>query len=1426
MKYFRFILLVCVAVLFMSSSSDRVKFSFLTIKDGLSQSSIKCIYQDSDGYLWIGTSDGLNKFDGYKFTIYDNNPINPNSICGNDITCIYENPHDSILWIGTQSNGLVAYNKGKDNFISFQHSSQSKKSIPSNFIKDILATKDQKLWFATKGGGICYLNPEDSTFVQPGFNSASKFHNVNCLETDEKGNLWLGTSNGLFFWSFEKQKSDDLPTKIEIDPGRNIAVTALKYDFRGNLFIGTANSGLFKYHPVTKQIINYVASGLKNSISSNRIRDILQTRNGNIWIATMDGLCKFNVKKSFFEIYRNIQYEPESLNNDVIYSLYEDVSGIIWIGTYLGGINKIDPIQNRFPKYNNFSLLIDNHKAYNDIRGICIDDKMSTWISTSRGLLELKPTFFTSSSRKEQIATYFEGQTSGRLLFHEDEGIFTNTNSGISLINKNGSIKHLSHQILQQTGHNIFSFSVAIVDSDGNIWFATGLGLLKYIVKDKSFKLVTHGIPATGEILSNILAIEEDFTGTLWLGTYDGKLLKFDRYSETFEQVLPFVVNNEMISFKKIFSIYESSPGIIWFGTNMGLYRYNDKTSEIIRFLESDGLSNNVVYGLLGDDNDNVWCSTNNGLSVFNIILKTFTNYTYEDGLQSNEFNQSAYFKSQDGTMYMGGIEGLNIFHPDNIKSNTFLPPIVISGMEIQHKPVDQHSHPEIIDKQLSEIEELKLSHKQATFSFEFTALSFSLPARNRYMYFLEGYDEDWVEAGNRRIATYTNVLQGSYIFKVKGSNNDGLWNETPATIKVKISPPFWKTIWFRLLLSVTIGAIIFLLFYLRLRDIKNQRALLRRKVDEKTNALSKQNIKIEKQNDELLRINREILNQNEKIKKKNHKLSEQHKQISKQRDNLLYLAEQVKEANQAKIRFFTSVSHEIRTPLTLIISPLKELVGDIENIEKNQLKRKFRTIYGNASKLLVMVNQLLDFRKMETDNMELNMTKVELVSFVQQIAFLFNEMAVLKHFDFSFTSGEKRVEAWVDGEKVEKIIYNLLSNAFKYTNEGGKISISVNSEKPDNSSGYALIKVKDSGIGIDKDKIPFIFERFYQLDHSKAQENPGSGLGLALTKKYIELHRGEILVESQPGVGSSFIVKIPLGNQNDESSDKVETDNKLQTLDKDMLMASISDYVPVSLNMVETSEDRQKPLLLIIEDDNNLREYLVDVLSGIFRVVGSESGEEGFEISKSKNPDIIICDVMLPGMNGFEFCQKVKSELRISHIPVILLTALADHDSHMSGIKAGADDFITKPFDLQHLVLKIENLIEQRRKLQLKYKQETNIDTPELFDGTEDKKFLKSMINCVENNLSDPLFNVDKLCAEVGLSQPQVYRKVKALTNLSISEFIRNIRLKKATQLLMSHKFKINEVAYEVGFSDPNYFTKCFIKLFRMTPSDYVKSF
>ncbi len=1423
MKSIRIISLLVGVIILLSSFSSPVKFSFLTIKDGLSQSSVKCIHQDSDGYLWFGTADGLNKFDGYKFTIYHYDPNESRSIAANEISCIYENPYDSVLWIGTKSKGLAVYNKEKDNFISFSRFVQNQSTVPPDFINDILATKDDKLWFATREG-VCFFNSEDSSFIYPDVILESGLHNVNCLETDKNGNLWLGTSRGLFLWSLDKRIDEDAPEKIELNHrNTNLNITTLKYDIKGNLFIGTGNQGLFKYNPVTKAQSRYVSSELSNSISSSRIRDILQTRNGDLWIGTMDGLCKLDVKNDNFEIHRNIQYEAESLNNDVIYSLYEDLSGIIWIGTYLGGINKIDPIQNRFSKYNNFSLFTDHHSGYNDIRSIFVDDEMSTWVGTSKGLLKLEPDFFTSASKKDHMETFFEERSIGNLLFHEKEGIFISTGSDIVLRDKNGNMKYLSSQINQQTGLNIQSFSSAIIDSDNDIWFATNFGLLKYKVIDKSFSFITPGMPDSEEVYLYILAIEEDLSGALWIGTFNGELYKFDRNTETFEQHIPFKEENMLVSFNKIFSIHESSLESIWLGTNLGLYEFNPETSEIKRYLDSDGLSNNVVYGILEDNSGNIWCSTNNGISVFNIKLRTFTNFSYEDGLQSNEFNQDAYYKSQDGTMYLGGVEGLNIFNPDNLKYNTYIPSIRITGLQIHHEPTDHSTHPDILDKQISKLNELRLSHKQSTFSFEFTALSFSIPARNSYEYMLENYDENWIDAGNSRIASYTHVPPGNYIFKVKGANCDGLWNETPASIKVIISPPFWNRTLFKLLLFVAISFFIYLFLYFRFRNIKISKAVLEKNVLEKTQALSEQNIQIEKQNEELLRINEEIINQNEDINLKNSKLSEQHEQIIKQRDNLLNLTEQIKEVNQTKLRFFTSVSHEIRTPLTLIIGPLNELVGNIEDLTKNQLKRKFETIYGNASKLLIIVNQLLDFRKVETDNMKLKISRFELVSFVQQIAFLFNEMATVKHINFSFISEHKQLEIWADNEKIEKIIYNLLSNAFKFTHEGGQISLSI---VEDASSGYAVILVKDTGEGIEEDNIPYIFERFYQQSNMQNSGNTGSGLGLALAKKYIEMHQGKIEVESTRGKGSSFIVKIPLGNQHIEGSDNVEIGSKSQELNRELIKASISDYMPVSVEGADTSEDLKKPVVLLIEDDKNLGGYLKDVLSGRFRVIHSDSGEKGFSLSKKKNPDIIISDVMLPGMNGFEFCVKVKSEFKISHIPIIMLTSLADHESHMKGIKSGADAFITKPFDLQQLILTIENLIEQRKKLQLKFTKETTIDAPTLFEGTEDKEFLIKIISCVESNLSDTSFNVDKLCTEIGLSQPQVYRKVKALTNLSISEFIRNIRLKKGSQLLLSHKFNINEVAYEVGFNDPNYFTKCFIKLFKMTPSEYVKTF
>ncbi|MBL7971513.1 MAG: response regulator, partial [Prolixibacteraceae bacterium] len=760
-----------------------------------------------------------------------------------------------------------------------------------------------------------------------------------------------------------------------------------------------------------------------------------------------------------------------------------------------------------------------------------------------------------------------------------------------------------------------------------------------------------------------------------------------------------------------------------------------------------------------------------------------------------------------------------NCIDPARISPNQFIPPVVITGLTVNHQPVTPLSHPEITSLQVSESKELRLRHDQTIFTFEFTALNYILPGKNQYRYKLEGYDEDWVEAGSQRTASYTNINPGTYTFMVQGSNNDRVWNEYPTSLKIVVLPPFWLTWWFKLLIVLSVLLAIYLVFYFRLKTIKQERARLERLVAEKTATLSEQNIRIEQQNSELVSINQEIISRNEKIEQKNRKLKEQNEQIVKQRDNLLALAEQVQEANQAKINFFTTISHEFRTPLTLIIGPLKELITRIDELNRHELQRKFKIIYGNASKLLLLVNELLDFRKADTDKAGLIRTSLDLVPFIQQIAFLFNDIAQRKKINFRFVSTQKALKVSVDAEKLEKIVFNLISNAFKFTPDQGEITVGIDRIGGADENEQFRITVSDSGQGIPEDQISYIFDTFYQADHSQSLQQSGSGLGLALVKKYVELHGGTVDVISKSGKGTVFILTVPVvAAENEPDSNDTNLSNK------EILIASINDYSPVLLRDVRAGEGQSLPRLLLVEDDNNLRAYLKEILSGNYRVDEASDAESGVKLADSKHPDLIICDVMLPDFSGFEFCRKVKDEFKTSHIPVVLLTALADLPNQMSGLKSGADAYITKPFDLQYLYLTIENLINQRRKLQAKFYHGTKLESDEYAHNQEDRVFLDKVIGEIEKHIADTSFDVETLCRVINLSQPQTYRKIKALTDLSISEFIRNIRLKKAAQLLAAGSKTISEVAYEVGFSDPNYFSKCFVKVYGQTPSEFVK--
>ncbi|NOR74686.1 MAG: response regulator, partial [Draconibacterium sp.] len=1109
------------------------------------------------------------------------------------------------------------------------------------------------------------------------------------------------------------------------------------------------------------------------------------------------------------------------LNYNTVYSLIEDRAGIIWGGTYIGGIIKIDPAQYRFAKLNNFSNLKNGSVYMNDIRSVSVDNKNNIWIGTTDGLVEIKARNTNTKISDLNTKIHLAGRALGATITVSNK-LYISTNSGILNLDNQDKITPISNQIQLQTDKIIKQFSSAIVDELNQIWFATRVGLLKYTPVENKFELFNPKGPDGEPMTFSPISINEDQTGKIWLGTRDGFLYSFDKYINEFELVIYHDPNDNLKNFTKIFSICTSIPNQLWLGTDLGLYKFNSTSGEIVRYLKSDGLPNNVIYAAIADKAGNIWCSTNRGISKLNPKSGKFQNYTYQDGLQSNEFNQNAFYKDSSGKIYFGGIDGLNIFDPEKITINSYLPQVVITGMEIQYKKVSPFSHPEVTNKQVSEIKELSLNYKQNTFSFEFTALSFSLPERNQYQYSLTEIDgtDKWVNSENQRIASYTNVPPGEYIFKVKGSNSDGVFNETATTIKIFISPPFWQTWWFTLLTVIIILGIIYFIIYYRIRRISRQKIILKKLVIEKTNTLVNQTEQIEKQNEELLSINENIINKSNNIKLKNKQLSEQHLQFAKQRDSLLQLAEKANEANQTKFRFFTSISHELRTPLTLVISPLKELIGNIGNSSKKDTSRKLNNIYNNASKLLLIVNQLLDFRKAETDNLKMQVSTFNLTPFIQKSAFMFNELAARKKIEFTFSSEVGNLKIWADKDKLEKTMYNLLSNAFKATQNEGAIKIHI-SEVVEQEQKIATISIKDNGVGIEKNKIPLIFERFYQLENTSNLHNSGSGLGLALVKKYVDLHKGSITVKSMFGKGSEFIIKLPIGRKH--FSENIKLDEQ-KTEGSDLLIASIGEYLPASSQESDSPVDREKSTLLLVDDDNNLRTYLKEILSVKYNIEEAGTAKMGIKLAETKHPELIICDVMLPDSDGFEFCKKIKTEFKTSHVPIILLTSLADKENKLNGIKAGADAYITKPFDLQYLLLTAENLIEGRQKLHKKYSLSDSKNVEDVVTNTSDQVFIKQAIKYIEVNISNADFSVSQFCTLLKLSQPQCYRKIKAITGFNISEFIRNTRLKKAAQLLKTGEYKINEVAYKTGFNDPNYFTKTFTKFFGMTPSNYSK--
>jgi signal transduction histidine kinase/DNA-binding response OmpR family regulator/streptogramin lyase len=932
--------------------------------------------------------------------------------------------------------------------------------------------------------------------------------------------------------------------------------------------------------------------------------------------------------------------------------------------------------------------------------------------------------------------------------------------------------------------------SLCLDNNNSDLWIGFwGGGLGRMNTKDGKYNIWIHDDANPNSISHNdVWAIHQDQNGRIWIGTNGGGLNLFDnKNGGEFHKFIEVKDQEKKLSSNSIYSICESTKGkysnnfeqiILWIGTSSGLNKIiinnasellniNSLDYEVFIYKIESGLADNSVKSILEDDNGNLWIGTNSGISFFDIERNKFTNYTTSDGLIGNEFNSGSALSSEEGLMYFGSIEGLNVFDPKQIKQSVFIPAVVLTDFQIFNQPV-KVGNESPLKENINEAKEIILSYSQNVFSFQFSALDFNSPQSIQYAYIMDGFDADWINSGNRRFVTYTNLDPGRYTFKVKATNSDGVWSEDFKSILVIVNSPWWRTGW-----AYAIYVLLIIVGIFAARKIERNRSSLR-------NELKMREFEAKKQ----------------------------------------------RELENMKARFFANLSHEFRTPLTLIRGPIEELIN--KKAGDNQ-EEYYQLIQRNSEKLQELIDQLLELTQLENASIPLKAKQENLVSLLRGLLYSFESLAKQKNITLSFNSQNEKLICWVDRDKLEKIINNLLSNAFKFTPSNGVISVSVNSAI-NKDEEFAEVKLSDTGIGIPEEKLERIFDRFFQVDDSTRKNFSGSGIGLALVKELIDLHKWEISVDSELGKGTEFYLKIPLWDSYLNENEKVSEALVDKLLDENSEQGKVS---PEAADLFEKEIEQEiiekkkilgdKRSILIVEDSEDVRSYLNGLLKNDYRIYEAADGEDGVKKTSELIPDLIISDVMMPSMDGMEFCKKVKTDWQTSHIPVILLTAKASPESKIEGLETGADDYLTKPFSSNELSVRIKNLLEQRKKLRERFSKEIKIEPSSIAVTSLDNDFLQKAFDIAEKNLSNTEFNSEAFAKEMFVSRSQLHRKLLAITSQAPGEFLRTFRLKRAATFILEKRLSITQVAFEVGFSSPSHFTKAFRQQFNCLPTEFI---
>jgi signal transduction histidine kinase/ligand-binding sensor domain-containing protein/DNA-binding response OmpR family regulator len=1383
-KYYHFVafILICFYINAFGQSSQ-YRFSHLDVNDGLSHNQVNCIFKDSEGFMWFGTASGLNRYDGYTFKIFKHDADSKNSIRDDYVTAIFEGPEKK-LWISTRG-GYCFYDPATERFNSDMSTLLHSLKLPAYpDVAKMIRTGTADFWFLFPDSGIYRYNALTRQTIRYFRNThstpSSYSSSITGIAADTKGNIWIAYSDGTVEMFDVKLNKITCHTDIfKKATHSKIGNHALTVDRDNDLWFYNAyiESDVFYYKPSTGAFrrIDQGSAGIE--LSSNIVTNIIQADDGLMWIATDHGGINVLDKRNFRVTYlQNREDDPKSLRQNSV-NLYKDNQGVMWVSTFKKGISYYHKNIIRFPLYRHFAS-DPGSLSFDDVDQFVEDKQGNLWIGTNGGGLiyfNRKTGKFRQYKHDAVNLNSLSNDIIISLCLDHNQKLWIGTYFGGLDCFDGKTFTHYKHDDKIPTSIADDRIWSILEDSSHRLWIGMFAGGLE--IFDRSKKICYHPFKQTEIRSSMVSSIFEDKQGNIWTGGFFGVdviLKKGGRvihYSSNGNGAGGLVDNT-------VNSISQDSRGLMWIATTGGLSIMNPMTNSFTSLKKKDGLPANSILKTLEDNQGAIWLSGSNGLSRVNLTPagKGFNfhieNFDETDGLQGREFNANSALKTRDGELIFGGGDGFNMFDPASLEPDRNKPKLIFTDFQLFNKSIaaDETIDGQVVlSKAIPETTSITLNHSENIFSIEFAALDFFNPGKIKYQYMLQGFDKSWVNADNRtRKAGYTNLDGGNYVFKVRASNSEGAWDPHYISLKIKVLPPFWKsTPAYIIYLTLIIG----ILLFIRQRSIQ--------------------------------KIRRQFTVEKEKQEAK--LLIEQERQEVKR----------MHELDLMKIKFLTNVSHEFRTPLSLIIAPVDKMLKHAGDSEQY---RQLNMIGKNARRLLNLVNQLLDFRKMEVQELKLHSKRGDIVKFIGEISTSFTDIADEKEIDFIFDTAIDSLPASFDHDKIERILFNLISNAFKFTPAGGQVSVLLILEKDGGSNAVLEIKVIDTGIGIPVDKQGKIFERFFQHDVPESMINQGSGIGLAITREFVKMHGGEITVESEPDHGSCFTIKLPL-----DLCDQL-TPNLLSSEESDDKKLNSTRYDEAG-GAPGQQHTNKKPIILLVEDNDDFRFYLKDNLKDTFFIVEASNGKDGWQRTLSQHPDIIVSDISMPEMTGIELCKKLKSDKRTSHIPVILLTALTGEGEQLKGLEIGANDYMTKPFNFEILLSKIKNILILQNTYKQTYKKQMNVQLQEAPLQNEDEKLLRGIVEYIERNILNDNLSVEELSRQMNMSRGSLYNKVLMLTGKSPVEFIRSIRLKKAVYLLQNSQMTISQICYEVGFNTPKYFTKLFKEEYNSLPSAYMNS-